>query len=202
MASVGSFYSSPFFSLLKIVVVFLQRDEEKLYMTRLLELGLVETVDKKHLTSGSPSGKSYSLSSPFPHSMGSWSASGLKQAAPWLDILSLSHPVVKRWLYLSVDVQLKLLPAPKFPVLPTGKVRHWWTCEMVVRLFLFQGRKAKNLLQAGLRLTQVVYFTVKNVIEFAICQRWVCLFHPPIHPPSIAVKPLGCFRFIWCNFSN
>ena len=61
MASVGSFYSSPFFSLLKIVVVFLQRDEEKLYMTRLLELGLVETVDKKHITSGSPSGKSYSL---------------------------------------------------------------------------------------------------------------------------------------------
>ena len=96
MASVGSFYSSPFFSVLKIVVVFLQRDEEKLYMTRLLELGLVETVDKKHITSGSPSGKSYSLSSPFPHSMGSWSASGLKQAAPWLGILSLSHPVVKR----------------------------------------------------------------------------------------------------------
>ena len=199
MASVGSFYSSPFFSLLKIVVVFLQRDEEKLYMTRLLELGLVETVDKKHITSGSPSGKSYSLSSPFPHSMGSWSASGLKQAAPWLDILSLSHPVVKRWLYLSVDVQLNLFPSHpshKFPVLPTGKVRHWWTCEMVVRLFLFQGRKAKNLLQAGLRLTQVVYFTVKNVIEFVICQRWVCTSHPPIYPPSMAVKPLRCFRFI------
>ena len=50
------------FSLLKIVVVFLQRDEEKFYMTRLLELGLVETVDKKNITSGSPSGKSYSLS--------------------------------------------------------------------------------------------------------------------------------------------
>ena len=31
-------------------------------MTRLLELGLVETVDKKNITSGSPSGKSYSLS--------------------------------------------------------------------------------------------------------------------------------------------
>ena len=96
MASVGSFYSSPFFSSLKIVVVFLQRDEEKFYMTRLLELGLVETVDKKNVTSGSPSGKSYSLFSPFPHSLVRWSASGLKQAAPWLDSLSLSHPVVKR----------------------------------------------------------------------------------------------------------
>lgn len=34
-------------------------------MTRLLELGLVETVDKKNITSGSPSGKSYSLSLPL-----------------------------------------------------------------------------------------------------------------------------------------
>lgn len=71
MAFVGSFHCLLFFSFLKVVVIFLQRDDEKFYMTRLLELGLVETVDKKNITSGSPSGKPYSLSlsSPFPHSL-------------------------------------------------------------------------------------------------------------------------------------
>lgn len=65
MAFVGSFHCLLFFSFLKVVVVFLQRDDEKFYMTRLLELGLVETVDKKNITSGSPSGKPYSLSRPL-----------------------------------------------------------------------------------------------------------------------------------------
>ena len=92
-----------FFFLLKIVVVFLQRDEEKFYMTRLLELGLVETVDKKIITSGSPSGKSYCLSSPFPHSLGRWNASGLnKLHRGWivchLLILLSSGDCTYRWM--------------------------------------------------------------------------------------------------------